>query len=212
MNMRRKLMNEHKERKMLVIDINLTRSVVTLAISGLILAAGLGFLALEARGVAASNASSVLEVPQAAPAVSSNGLRRYYRTADTYTPTFAINACATGYHFASLWEILDTSNLEYANEHIDALTPVDYDMGEGPPVGAGGLGLVGWIRTGYNKSTTGVEGQANCDAWTSVNPAHYGTQAGLSYEWGAGTTEDIFVWNVMVGACDYSGGVWCVED
>ncbi len=204
-------MNEHKERKMWVIVINLTRSVVTLAISGLILVAGLGIFALEARSAAASNASSALEVPQAAPAVSSNGLRRYYRTADTYTPAFAINACGTGYHFASLWEILDTSNLEYAGERIDAFSG-DADMGEGPPVGGKGLGRPGWIRTGYNNSNTGVTGQANCDAWTSVNPAHYGTLAGLSYEWGAGTTEDIFVWNVELGNCEYRTGVWCVED
>jgi len=202
-------MNEQRERKILIIDIDLTRNVVVLIIAGLILAAVVGYLALGNQGAAAADLPAAAEAP-AAPAASSNGMRRYYRTLNTYTSPQALTACATGYHFASLWELLDTSNLEYNNDHPDAYT-LEADMGEGPPTGGGGFGRHGWIRTGYNSSSsTGLAGQDNCNAWTSTNGSHYGTTVGLSYAWGS--AEDIFVWEASVVGCDYSTGVWCVED
>lgn len=134
-------MNEKNERKMLVIDINLTRSVVALVIASLILVAAVGYLALGNQGASAADLPVAAGAP-AAPAASSNGLRRYYRTASTYTPSQAPTACAAGYHFASFWEILDPSNLEYANDHPDAYT-LEADMGEGPPTGSGGFGRHG---------------------------------------------------------------------
>ncbi|MBN1978892.1 MAG: hypothetical protein JW918_15950 [Anaerolineae bacterium] len=204
-------MNEKKERKMVVIDINLTRSVVALVIAGLILVAAVGYLTLGNQGAAAADLPASAEAP-AAPAASSNGLRRYYRTVNTYTPPQALTACAIGYHFASFWEIMDPSNLEYANDHPDAYT-LEADMGEGPPTGSGGFGRFGWIRTGYNSSAiSGVPGQDNCSAWFSTSGSDYGTVVSLSYVWGAGTTEDLFVWDVALAGCDYPTGVWCVED
>jgi hypothetical protein len=204
--------SRNEQGRTLVINITLTRGVVAALVAVLLLVAFVGYLALGEQDVSASPA--VPEAP-AAPAASS-GLRKYYRTSTSYPSTEVLTACATGYHFASIWELLDVSNLEYAGEHSDAEVPSGWDVGEGPFTGAtdpfaGPSGKHGWIRTGYGPNTTpGVAGHANCNVWTSVSSGHYGTTAGLSWEWGV--AEDIFVWDVAVAQCDYATGVWCVED
>jgi hypothetical protein len=40
-------------------------------------------------------------------------IRGYYLTKNTITGSKVLTACATGYHFASIWEILNTSDLRY---------------------------------------------------------------------------------------------------
>src|SRR4029450_11293782 len=39
--------------------------------------------------------------------------RLFYLTTSRVNALGALNACAAGFHFASLWEIFDTSNLKY---------------------------------------------------------------------------------------------------
>jgi hypothetical protein len=208
MNQRKQEAQQQEQRTTFVVNVNITRGTVALLIAGMLLAALLGYLAWGQQRVSAAT-PQVPEAP-AAPAAGSGGLRKYYRTDTAFSPTLASTACGTGYHFASIWELLDPSNLEYAGERPDAWGGPLYDMGEGPPTGAGGLPLQGYVRTGYGTDASGYPGQGNCDNWTSDNENHYGTVAGVSHEWG--TAEDLFAWNIDVTPCNIRTGVWCVED
>ena len=135
-------------------------------------------------------------------AVTSIGSRQYYLTTETFDGASADSACAAGYHMASLWEILDPSNLVYNT----ALGYTTDDSGQGPPTTRNG-----WVRTGYEKSLSGA-GQGNCDAWTN-NSSGFGTVAWLNYQWGD-TAPSIHVWNAAIGMCDFGPGyhVWCIGD
>jgi len=191
-----------------VVHIELGRGVVALLIAGMLLVAFLGYLAWGQERVTASapQAPEAVAVPQ----IQFNGLRRFYRTSTAYTPTLASTACVTGYHFASIWELLDPSNLEYAAEELDAWSGPLYDMGEGPITGADDGPIMAYARTGYNADVSGVSGKANCNNWQSDDENHYGTMVGLTHEWGS--AEDMFIWNVGVNTCNVRAGVWCVED
>jgi hypothetical protein len=211
--MEEKMLEQKEQGKTLVINIRLTRGMAAVLIAALLVVVCVGYLALGQKEVSAGPA-----VPEASEAsmASSSGLRKFYRTMNSYTPTRASTACASGYHFASIWELLDPSNLEYAGEHPDAWVGIGWDMGEGPFTGSGtgafAAGKHGWIRTGYDAdATSGVPGQANCNNWvTSQDPNDYGTTAGLSWKWGV--AEDFSVWDLGTSECKYATGVWCVED
>jgi hypothetical protein len=206
-------MNERKREQQeqnatFVININITRGIVAVLIAAMLLAAFLGYLAWGQQEASAAT----LQAPQApaAPAAGLGGLRKYYRTGTAYSPTLASTACGSGYHFASMWELLDPSNLEYAGEHPDAWWGPLYDMGEGPVTGATDGPLQAYVRTGYGTETSGYPGRANCNNWGSDDVTHHGTVAGLSHGWSV--EEDMFVWNIGVNTCDTRTGVWCVED
>jgi len=134
-----------------------------------------------------------------APAAGTTGMRKYYLTVSLFDGEEADLACATGYHMASLWEILDTSNLEY-----------DTDFGVLPPDGGPGPNseYQGWVRTGYLGSASSVPGEANCQAWTSYAGTDWGTIAGLDHPWSPGIDR----WVLEVRYCDSQRLVWCVED
>jgi len=138
------------------------------------------------------------------------GVRQYYLTQTLFTGNQVANACAPGYHFASIWEITDPSGLKY-NTSLGLTSP---DSGSAPPVAVGLFGVypvVGWLRTGYNLSSSEPPGHANCDGWLSNNPFFWGTLAGLPSNW-TGGEQDIGVWNVGVVTCEYYLSVWCVQD
>jgi hypothetical protein len=192
-----------KKERTLVINIKLTRGLVAVLIAALLAVAFVGYLALGQKQASASPA--VPEAP-AAPAATSGGLRKYYRTATSYLPTEALTACATGYHFASLWEILDTSNLEYDT----ILGDYQDDSGYGPLTSRRG-----WVRTGYNSASTGYPGQNNCLAWMTNDGAYQGTSAELPDQWTStdpNEIPDIGVWIVGNASCSTAIPVWCVED
>ena len=65
--------------------------------------------------------------------------RSFYLTKTTHTGAQALAACAEGYHMASLWEILNPSNLRYDTE----LGVVVGDSGFGPPKQCRRLGTHG---------------------------------------------------------------------
>jgi hypothetical protein len=137
--------------------------------------------------------------PQTAPAVA-GGVREYYLTTDTNNGANASTACITGYHMASMWEILDPSSLKYNT----ALGHTKGDSGSGPPVERG------WVRTGSDADNSDVVGRANCMAWTTTTG--YGTTAILPNRWEA-DWEDLLAWNVYTWQCDStSAHVWCVAD
>jgi len=140
--------------------------------------------------------------------VASVGLRGYYLTQSMYNGANADGAdgngagvCADGYHFASLWEIMDPSNLKYDTE----LGITRDDSGQGPPTYLGG-----WVRTGYASSSGSIPGWGNCNVWTSNDSGHRGAYAYLPRDWTAGG--NIHVWEANAAQCNLSGYVWCVAD
>ena len=56
-------------------------------------------------------------------------IRGYYLTKGTITGSKVLTACASGYHFASIWEILNTSDLHYNT----TLGRTNANSGNGPP-------------------------------------------------------------------------------
>ncbi|MCP4538237.1 MAG: hypothetical protein GY832_13945 [Chloroflexi bacterium] len=168
--------------------------IILLALA-LSIMAGLGYLAWGQSEVAASGSP--------APLASSAGMRQYYLTTTNYTGGNAdeIDACTDGYHFASLWEILNPANLKYN-------TVLGYnreDSGQGPP-----SYIEGWIRTGYSSSDDNTPGLGNCSAWDSSDGAQYGTTIRLPNDWDVAT--DIHVWDASAYSCAFPLRVWCVAD
>ncbi len=135
-----------------------------------------------------------------APLAATSGLRpQYYLTTSYYDGSQANTACDPGYRMASLWEVLDTTNLKYnTNRGI-----TQGDSGQGPPAWN-----EGWVRTGYSSSTASTVGQGNCNVWSSSNGSYFGTSAYLPIDWAAG--QDIHVWKVNTWSCNFTLPVWCV--
>ena len=68
-------------------------------------------------------------------------MRQYYLSKASVHSYEAPGVCASGYHFASLWEIMDPSGLKYNS----TLGLTSYDSGEGPPTAYHGFTLCGPI-------------------------------------------------------------------
>ena len=133
------------------------------------------------------------------------GLRRhFYVTAHKVPADGVLSACAPGYHAASIWEILDVSNLTYDAAHPAAFTRAD--SGYGPP-----SAWYGWVRTGYVSSASATAGTGNCYAWTSTAKGVYGTAVGLPYAWEI-APGDMSTWDATPAACAATGPVWCVGE
>jgi hypothetical protein len=194
--------------------------LVGLLALALLMVALLGYLVWNQREVAASGLQAPLDHPfdlaqgkaRDRPLAASAGLRGYYLTQSTYNGAQAdgtdgngAGVCAEGYHFASLWEILDPSNLKYDTD----LGMVRDDSGQGPPTFPY---FGGWVRTGWISSTFGEAGTGNCNAWSSSDSGDYGTTAYLPNDWTAG--HDVHVWEVDTDTCDIAVlyRVWCVAD
>lgn len=138
-----------------------------------------------------------------APLLQSGSGRHYYLTEGGETGKNADEACTSGYHMASMWEILDVSNLIYETELGDA----EDDTGEGPPTS-----WFGWIRTGYTSSGDSTPGKGNCRAWSNDDRDDHGTFAYLPDDWTWTGGSNIGAWKVGALRCDYAPQVWCVED
>lgn len=146
------------------------------------------------------------------PSLSASlGMRHFYLTRASHNAVQAPTACARGYHFASIWEIVDPSNLRY-NTALGATSP---DSGTGPPTATpifSGFRIAhGWVRTGSSSGTTDTPGQGNCSSWQSDYGFHWGTVANLPSNY-TGGEQDIGVWNTEVRTCDTFVRVWCVQD
>jgi hypothetical protein len=104
---------------------------------------------------------------------------------------------------ASMWEILDPSNLRYDT----TLGLTQEDSGSGPPEIQ-----FGWVRTGRYASTLPFEGAGNCGAWTSNNSEDHGTAVMLRGIWQGPGTSPIEPWSAAAGSCNTQVMVWCVQD
>jgi hypothetical protein len=130
--------------------------------------------------------------------------RTYYLTQTTHNGSQASTACASGYHMASLYEIIDPSNLRYNTE----LGSNNADSGFGPPTGQ-----FGWIRTGQVANDFDVPGFGNCNAWFSASSFDRGTIAHLTPLWESLNVTVIAPWESPSTAdCNQTRKVWCVQD
>ena len=147
------------------------------------------------------------------PWVASAGSKRrkfYLTQQNALDGSQALTACVDKYHMASIWEILDVTNLSYALELGPAIVFTRADQGSGPP-----SNVLGWVRTGGVSSTSAVAGSGNCNAagnpWTSNNGADSGTLVLLPDTWtNAGTV--VAPWVALTLPCDALLSVWCVAD
>jgi len=147
--------------------------------------------------------------------IATNGttskLRRYYLTKDrSFDGSQALAACSVGFHMASLWEIFDTSNLQYDTN----LGFTAADSGQGPPdFHTGPSFTIGWIRTGFEADNSDNPGTANCSGWTTNAPAASGTEAALNSSWfSAAFPQPIAPWINTTFGCDNHNRVWCADN
>jgi hypothetical protein len=141
-------------------------------------------------------------LPPAGAAPADKGPRKFYLTKTGHTGSQALSACASGYHMASLWEILDPSNLKYDTE----LGLTRADSGFGPTFSDG------WIRTGFTASGTLQAGLGNCQTWTSANGSDGGTTVALPVNWDSTNVTPVSPWNPGAFPCSLPLNVWCVQD
>lgn len=133
--------------------------------------------------------------------------RRYYLTKTSFLPPAAPTACATGFHFASFWELHEPSLLDYDHGLGHAVVG-----GVGPPLSRGG-----WVRTGSSSTGRGdPAGVASCEWWFTSDASWNGTSIALTGGSGAGLMSDPAThaspWNVSVQPCNQIHQVWCIED
>jgi hypothetical protein len=171
--------------------------LLTLVIIAIIIS---GYLVVAQESVAASN--------QHAPAVAATRMRQYYLTEDSFKGSkpsgsngSGAGVCANGYHFASLWEILDPSNMKYDTVLGDDLL----DSGKGPPSYTSG-----WVRTGSSSNNSPNPGRTNCSNWEFESGL--GTVVSLTTNWTDSSNRDIFVWDAAFQSCSEEVQVWCMED
>jgi hypothetical protein len=177
------------------VEFNLGRGLVILLALALVATLLAGYMAWDRQDASASEAE--------APLASSANMRQYYLTYSSYNGADADTACASGYHMASLWEIVDASNLKY---NTDILSYHPNDAGEGPT-----STVAAWVRTGSTSSNIATAGRGNCNAWTSSAGTDNGTQMALNSIW-TGPANIINIWNATTTTCDSTRRVWCMED
>ena len=132
--------------KITVIDIKLTKGLVAVFSCVLAIVGLLAYLMLTGERAVASEAGTSGETSLAAL----TGMRQFYLTPDEFDGDEVLTACAPGYHMASLWEIVDPTNLKY-NIVLGHTTP---DSGQGPPPWS-----EGWVRTGYCEGSNPAPGE-----------------------------------------------------
>lgn len=136
----------------------------------------------------------------AAPPTKSVPGRGYYLTPVGLPGNMALNACVPGYHMASIYEIIDPSNLRYDT----TLGSTSADSGFGPP-SAGG-----WIRTGFGPQSDQSQGLGvNCNAWTTNLDSDTGTYATPR---GFQDPNVVHAWGLGLLACNTPAASWCVQD
>lgn len=134
--------------------------------------------------------------------------RRYYLTQDEFNGSDADDpsTCAPGFHFASLWEILEPSSLSYDTQ-LGTSFQSGGDSGSGPPASLS----PGWIRTGFFADAVGLAGNGNCYAWTSSSGSDAGTAVRLSSDWPIDAVSISTPWIGEASVCSDTHGVCCIE-
>jgi hypothetical protein len=193
-----------RETHEITINIHLSRQLAAVLIFALLALAAWALFSWDSSPAVASSPEAPADVS------STTGMRKYYLTIIQPTGNSAdgsdgngAGVCLPGYHFASVWELLDISNLQYLDDPINAVH--NDDSGSGPPTY-----VRGWIRTGYNEYGIGTPGMANCNGWDS-QPV-FGTVIYLPLDWTNATDQNLHIWAVDTRECFNYMHVWCIED
>jgi hypothetical protein len=137
------------------------------------------------------------------PSAKADAPRSFYLTKGRFNGGKALTACATGYHMASIWEIKDTTLLQYNNSL--GRTDGDSTFGGPPSSTTTDSTGIGWIRTGSSL--------LSCKKWTSSSAGDTGTEGTLSIN---GTGQPVWVvgdgGNCNATASGTHQGVWCVQN
>ncbi len=182
------------DKREIIIQIALGRwGPLLLALALMVTAAGLG-----------ATAGPIQSPTTTSPSWITTTSGSFYLTNTAHDGIGALTACLDGYRMASLWELMDTSNLTYDTGR----GMVGADSGSGPP-----SGVMGWMRTGY-WLPDGVDsaGVGNCQAWTSNSPDDHGSLMYLTFGWSEPATA-AGPWKSVgrVNSCDRTYRVWCVR-
>lgn len=124
--------------------------------------------------------------------------KRFYVTRDQFVGSEALNACQEGFHMASIFELLGSSQWRYDT----VLGQNRSDAGVSVP------SVSGWVRTGEG----GFE-NLNCDTWTSNQVNDFGQRAKptIIEDWNDPARE-MSPWPTISTRCNVLTQVWCVED
>jgi hypothetical protein len=125
--------------------------------------------------------------------------RRYYLSKTTHEGDETIEACVDGFHFASFFEIRDTTELVYDTK----LGLSEDDSGAGPPDQ-----FLGFIRSGGPSDCSDT-----CCGWTSNSPSDSGGVVSLrsSLSWSQ-PAQFMDPYELDDVTCGTALPVWCVED
>ena len=162
--------------------------------------------------------NSTIIFPDGTVLTTADTRRAFYLTDSSATGMTALSECdPDGFHMASLWEILDPTDLRYVSD--EELSDGHFavrsdDSGFGPP-----WGPFGWIRTAWESSATSRAGQGNCSIWSQTSG--FGSITGLNPCWGddldCGVTastgnQAARWWYTFSESCAVPAPVWCVQD
>ncbi len=142
----------------------------------------------------------------------SMGRKKFYLTTEFFRAFEAPGACDEGFHMASLFEMIDPSDLVY---DVGRGT-VQADSGLGPPTGSLTLNL-GWVRTGYSANRVGDDGRGNCEAYADPMPGFSDVGSVVSLQPFLGAARAVSPWSTSGGGppdaeCYADNRVWCVQD
>ena len=139
--------------------------------------------------------------------------KMYYLTSGQVLGAHATFACSTGFHVANLFEIIDTSNLQYATGFPGAFSDIVSidDQRDGPAVID-----FGWVRTGYASTPDATRDpyeSLNCNNGpiTNWNRQRMGDGSALYDTVTASQMNSEWV-GVCARQCNQSYHVWCVEN
>jgi hypothetical protein len=193
------------------------------------------FLAIGVRAGASTGAFTLLTTrqevtatPYATYAVTAGNIagtvtcarRKFYMTSSFPQGNAALTACVSGYHMASLQELMDVGTLQYATD-LGSTAHTLPDSGSGPP-----FSTLAFVRTGVSDPSAGniVAGNANCNVWTTASTTEFGTVIALKPTWTDSPTT-VSPWDAITKACDNLSDatppagttgarvhVWCIEN
>ena len=130
-------------------------------------------------------------------------------TVASFTGGDAITACDSGFHMASISEMQDPSNLQYATRSTAAYDSLVDGQRLGPPTN-----YMGWVRTEAYPLTGFSD---NCNFWQSSSAQQRGTTMSL-YPILGDANPDLYAsdpttwWHKVQQMCSLPEPVWCVED
>ena len=125
--------------------------------------------------------------------------KMYYLTKNSVDGCNAIMACDSGFHMASISEILGSSNLQYANRSTTVYDSLVDDEGLGPPANH-----MGWVGSGVYQASGFVY---DCEDISEYRDIHSGTTLILNDS----STSNMW-WQAAHQSWSQPEPVWCVED